>query len=277
MTGARCGWLVCASSRRTRRDGSSTSGFRRQQNQPRGRPGLPLLQSADWNPNLPYDESPPTCIHYSIEWKLLLKKGRLSKLTNDTEQNLVLAQGAFWDQTLEPKLQQFLAKKTPRNKCYEPDETNVVVSGVVENQLVAWSYLLRDGRQLRIDILFIYKETTQQVAGNMLRTYGDQDLEHRKRKRQASLSDGLPPIHITNVMPARCNQDSAGWSTGSTPETREETHIWHATKLNIPRPINESLHRYSWKNGYQDACRIALEEGLDLERLYNAQDRGIAI
>lgn len=27
-----------------------------------------------------------------------------------------------------------------------------------------------------------------------------------------------------------------------------------------------------WKNGYRDACRIALEEGLDLERLFSAQD-----
>jgi hypothetical protein len=121
---------------------------------------------------------------------MLLKKGRLSKLTNDTEQNLVLAPGAFWDQTLKPKLQQLLAKKTPRNKCYEPDETNVIVSvtdrsqrdltkrfdeldidwGVVENQLVAWSHLLRDGRQLRIDISFIYKEITQQVAARTQQT-----------------------------------------------------------------------------------------------------------
>ncbi|KAK3331539.1 hypothetical protein B0H66DRAFT_99088 [Apodospora peruviana] len=90
--------------------------------------------------------------------------------------------GAFWDQTL--KLQQLLAKKTPRNKCYEPDETNVVVSvtdrsqrdlskrfdemdidwEVVEEQLMAWSHLLREGRRLRIDISFIYKETTQAVT-----------------------------------------------------------------------------------------------------------------
>jgi hypothetical protein len=94
----------------------------------RGKPGLPLLQLGDWNPNLPYDESPPTCIHYSIEWKLLLNKGRLAKLTTDTEQDLVLAPGAFWDRTLMSKLQQLLEKKTPRNKCYEPDETNIVVS-----------------------------------------------------------------------------------------------------------------------------------------------------
>jgi hypothetical protein len=76
-----------------------------QTNQPqRRRPGLPLLQLADWDPNLLYDESPPMCIHYSIEWKLLLKKGRLTKLTNDTEQNLVLAPSAFWDRTLKSKL-----------------------------------------------------------------------------------------------------------------------------------------------------------------------------
>jgi hypothetical protein len=48
-------------------------------------PRLPLLQLHDWDPDLPYDESPPTCIRYSIEWKLLLAKGRLAKLTGDTE------------------------------------------------------------------------------------------------------------------------------------------------------------------------------------------------
>ncbi|KAK4148823.1 hypothetical protein C8A00DRAFT_19406 [Chaetomidium leptoderma] len=368
-------------------------------NQPqRGGPGLPLLQLADWDPNLPYDESPPTCIHYSIEWKLLLKKGRLSKLTNDTEQNLVLAPGAFWDQTLKSKLQQLLTKKMPRNKCYEPDETNVVVSvtdrsqrdltkrfdeleidwEVVEDQLMAWSHLLRDGKRLRIDISVIYKEANQPVAvrtqqitrrggvtaiqlaeraelleeqeasglttvwkevytlmrctgppcqgtycwrdpdnrkhykldtsvltklvdyaeeGNTLRTHGDvppwireliyakdqQDSERRKRKRQASVSESLPPIHITNVLRARCNQDSAGCSTVSAPETREEARIRYTTQLDIPQPIDKSLHRYCewlcarvtdpvWKDGYRVARKIALEEGLDLERLFSAQD-----
>lgn len=91
-------------------------------------PGLSLLQLADWNPNLLYDESPPTCIRYSLEWKLPLKKGRVSRLTNDTEQNLVLAPGTFWNMTLKSKLLQLLQKKTPRNMSYESDETKVVVS-----------------------------------------------------------------------------------------------------------------------------------------------------
>lgn len=53
--------------------------------------------------------------------------------------------------------------------------------------------------------------------------------------------------------------------------------------INIPTPIHKSLHRYCrwlctrvtdpvWKNGYREACKIVLEEGLDLERLYFAQD-----
>ncbi|KAK3360769.1 hypothetical protein B0T25DRAFT_621611 [Lasiosphaeria hispida] len=247
-------------------------------------------KATDWNPSLRYDESPPTCIHYSIEWKMLLKKGRLSKLTSDTEQNLVLAPGAFWDQTLKPKLQQLLAKKTPRNKCYEPDETNVVE--VVEDQLMAWSHLLREGRRLRTT----FRSFTRRPH-NRLPTHGDvppwireviyakeqQDLEHRKRKRQGSFSESSPPIHITNVIPTCCNQDLVSWSTGLTPETRDNSYICHAPKLKIPRLIDKSMHCYcewlcvgvsgvAWKNGYREACKIALEEGLDLEWLYLAQD-----
>ncbi|KAK4206179.1 hypothetical protein QBC37DRAFT_247638, partial [Rhypophila decipiens] len=132
--------------------------------------------------------------------------------------------------------------------------------------------------------------------GNTLRTHGDvppwireliyakeqQDSERRKRKRQGSFSESLPPIHITNVIPARYNQDSVGWSNGS-PETRDDARIWHTAKLDIPPPIDQSLHRYCdwlcarvadpvWKDGYRDACKIAVEDGLDLERLYYAQD-----
>jgi hypothetical protein len=47
-----------------------------------------------------------------------------------------------------------------------------------------------------------------------------QDSERRKRKRQASISESLPPIHITNVLPAGYSQDSAGCSTVSTPGTQ---------------------------------------------------------
>ncbi|KAJ4180726.1 hypothetical protein NW759_017232 [Fusarium solani] len=152
------------------------------------RPGLPLLQLADWDSDVAYDESPPTCIHYSIEWKLQLRKGRLTKLTNDTERDLVLAPGAFWDRTLESKVEELLRKKTPRGKCYLPEETNVIVSvtdrserdltkrfdefnidwRLVEGQLSDWSHLFRMGKKLRIDMSFICKEKTQQRSTTVL-------------------------------------------------------------------------------------------------------------
>ncbi|KAM0363088.1 hypothetical protein ACHAPK_011226 [Fusarium culmorum] len=142
------------------------------------RPRLPLLHLDDWDPDSAYDESPPTCIHYSIEWKLQLRKGRLSKLTNDTEQDRVLAPGAFWDTTLKDKVDKLLRQKTPRGKSYVPEETIVIVSindrserdltkrfdefnidwNMAEEQLYKWSHLFCTGKKLRIDISFICKE-----------------------------------------------------------------------------------------------------------------------
>ena len=49
---------------------------------------LPLLRLADFSEDIEYDEHPPTCIHYSIEWKLTVNSKGVAK---DTEPNLVLA------------------------------------------------------------------------------------------------------------------------------------------------------------------------------------------
>ncbi|KAM0347576.1 hypothetical protein ACHAP4_011297 [Fusarium culmorum] len=133
------------------------------------------------DPDDTYDESPPTSVHYSIEWKLQLRKGRLSKLTNDTEQNHVLAPGALWEMTLKNKVDRLLRQKTPRGKKHVPEETIVVVSvtdrserdltkrfdelnidwQMVEEQLYKWSPLFRAGKKLRVDISFICKEEPQ--------------------------------------------------------------------------------------------------------------------
>jgi hypothetical protein len=53
----------------------------------RGRGELPFVQLADWSDDLTYDEHPPACIHYSIEWKLTINNRMAAK---DTEQDLVL-------------------------------------------------------------------------------------------------------------------------------------------------------------------------------------------
>lgn len=46
-----------------------------------GQDSLPLLQLADWSQDKAYNEHPPTCIHYSIEWKLIVNSKQVAKET----------------------------------------------------------------------------------------------------------------------------------------------------------------------------------------------------
>ncbi|KAK3945965.1 hypothetical protein QBC46DRAFT_424888 [Diplogelasinospora grovesii] len=141
----------------------------------RSEPGLPLLQLGDWNPNLLYNESP---LHLQV------KKVRSTRLTSDTERNLVLAPGAFWNRTLKSKVEDLFKKNTPRKKCYKPHETNIVVSTQerserdlsmrfdewnivwddIEDQLRAWSHFFRAGKKLTIDISLVCVEEDQVTA-----------------------------------------------------------------------------------------------------------------
>jgi hypothetical protein len=49
---------------------------------------LKLLDLDKWNKNKTYNKKPPTCLYYSIKWKVILNNKLLSK---DTEPDLVLA------------------------------------------------------------------------------------------------------------------------------------------------------------------------------------------
>jgi hypothetical protein len=141
---------------------------------------LQLLHIDDWDEEKTYDEDIPSCIHYSIEWKVTLNNKLISK---DTELNLVLAPSFYWPLFLRPKLEKLLCKKLSSNKHVRPDDTNVVVSvterserdltkrfdeteidwPVVEKQLRAWGELFRIGKKLRVDLSFNYLETGQQL------------------------------------------------------------------------------------------------------------------
>ena len=140
---------------------------------------LQLLHKDEWDEENTYEEDPPSCIHYSIEWKVTLNGKLISK---DTEQNLVLAPTFYWPQYLKPKLEKLLRKKVSSNKRVTSDDTNVVVSvtdrserdltrrfdeteiewPVIEKQLSAWGELFRAGKKLRVDLSFNYLETGQQ-------------------------------------------------------------------------------------------------------------------
>ncbi|KAF4772737.1 hypothetical protein HER10_EVM0009053 [Colletotrichum scovillei] len=180
------------------------------QQPPGGR--LPLLRLIDWDRFRSYDEQPPTCIHYSLEWKLTANNRTVSK---DSEPNLVLAPGDFWDMTLQSKLSNLVTKKLAANKLFKPDDTTVIVSvrdrseedlvkrfddleiewEVVETQLRTWSHLFRAGKKLKISVSFNYVETgprpcrttgTKRSATQRMLAERDAELEgERNRTGQA--------------------------------------------------------------------------------------------
>ncbi|RFU31129.1 hypothetical protein B7463_g5199, partial [Scytalidium lignicola] len=84
---------------------------------------LGLCQFADWDSERTYDEVPPIYIHYSIEWKVTVNNRAI--MLKDTEQDVILALAAYWENFLQPKLQTLLQKK---NRPLTSEYTTVVVS-----------------------------------------------------------------------------------------------------------------------------------------------------
>ncbi|CAG8192768.1 unnamed protein product [Penicillium nalgiovense] len=132
---------------------------------------LKFLRLCDWEDGKAYDEDPPTCIHYRIEWRVTNNNREVSK---DTEEDVVLAPSAFWQLSLEKKLEK--ACKTARHRQVRPDDTVIVASTTdrtkrnltkrfddtdiswnpVEKQLLMWSDLLLRGKELTLKISFNY-------------------------------------------------------------------------------------------------------------------------
>ncbi|KAK7928423.1 hypothetical protein PG985_005421 [Apiospora marii] len=138
---------------------------------------LPLLQLADWKEDEAYNDEPPRCIHYSIEFKVMYNNRVLLK---DTEPDLVLAPGAYWLKFLQPKLERLVKTKLRRAKdLVQIDDTTITVSvrdrsardlvkyfsgfdidwRLIEKQLRTWAPLFREGKPLRLAIAFTYVDT----------------------------------------------------------------------------------------------------------------------
>jgi hypothetical protein len=97
-------------------------------------------------------------------------------VSKDTEEDVVLAPSAFWQLSLEKKLEKDLRRKTARHRQLRPDDTVIVASTTdrtkrnltkrfddtdiswtpVEKQLPMWSDLLLHGKELTLKISFKY-------------------------------------------------------------------------------------------------------------------------
>lgn len=150
---------------------------------------LPFLPLTEWDPDQRYDDQPPSYIHYALEWKMTLNNRNVAR---QTEQDIALAPGDFWDHTLRPELER-LVEKTRSNKPCKADATTITMSVtdrserditkrfdelmidwlVVERQLQAWSHLTCNGKKIRIQVAFSYLESgkTARSAGRGASAY----------------------------------------------------------------------------------------------------------
>jgi hypothetical protein len=114
--------------------------------------------------------------------------------------------------------------------------------------------------------------------------------EQQRRERQSTTTSmptpGLPPINITNVLPSQSHQSPMTSIADST--TTAQNQPAETLRLDIPGPRDAAVIAYSeWqqsnvvdealKEEFQKACDATLEDGLDLEQVYEDQDPGFFV
>jgi hypothetical protein len=109
--------------------------------------------------------------------------------------------------------------------------------------------------------------------------------EHQRQERRSTTTSipaqSLPPINITNVLPSQANESPTKSVADSSVTAGKETG--EIARLDIPGPRDAAVMAYSdWqqsnvvdealKEEFRKACNATLEDGLDLEQVYEDQD-----
>ena len=190
---------------------------------------LRLLRPGEWDEEKDYNEQPPTCLHYTLEWCAVVNG---KEVLRDTEPDLVLNPAAFWHLSLQQRMQRMVGKHLDGGSPNSVDYVVVVVSvvncrsarkltkrfeseidwRVVEDQLHRWSDLFEAGKTLRLDVSFHYEQSatfrpTEPVRGGRRRRGATSTTQRMHRERHSQLtaeeeSTGAPPVwnHVYTIM-----------------------------------------------------------------------------
>jgi hypothetical protein len=114
--------------------------------------------------------------------------------------------------------------------------------------------------------------------------------EHQRQERHSTTTNipapSLPPINITNVLPSQANESPKKSVADGSVTAGERPH--ENARLDIPGPRDAAVMAYNeWqqsnvvdealKEEFRKACNATLEDGLDLEQVYEDQDPGFFV
>ncbi|KAK8002384.1 DNA polymerase family B [Apiospora arundinis] len=146
---------------------------------------LTFAPSNDGTRNTSTQRSRSNHIRYDVEWKVTLNRRSRAE---DTEQDVTLSPREFWESSLRRKLEDVAKKKFPVNRSFQVEDTKMIVSvtgkrklkkrydgldidwAALEKQLRSWSHLLARRKQLCINIVFNYIETTPAPCSSQRQT-----------------------------------------------------------------------------------------------------------
>ncbi|KAK5309506.1 hypothetical protein LTR93_012213 [Exophiala xenobiotica] len=181
---------------------------------------LAFMEEVDWNPEKTYNDIPPTCLHYSIEWKVTMKGSR--SVLRDTEPDVVLAPGRYWQRYLRERVEDLVRQKSADGRVVRPDDSTVVVSvtersqrdltkrypgseidwAIVQTQLESWGQYFQRGKKLRVNLSFNYVQVSVPSVNNSGRRGDKRGATSTTQRMLAERDLRLQAEHATSGQPA---------------------------------------------------------------------------